>query len=182
MAGGGPDIRVGEGARDLDAIEPLWHALQERHAEVLPRLGSQAPPRSLADSWPRRRARYEEWLAAEGTFFLLAEADGRPLAYAFVTIGPAYASWATGRLATLETLSVLPAWRGSGLGGDLIAAAWRRLDDLGIEEMAITSALANTASHRFYERHGFEQSFVIFYGRRPAPGADPARAGSGEIG
>ncbi len=44
-----------------------------------------------------------------------------PVGYAFVTVGPGYASWATGdRLAELETLSVLPEHRGSGLGAALL--------------------------------------------------------------
>lgn len=167
MTGGGPDIRAGEGSRDLEALEPLWNALQQRHADVMPRLGPATPPRSTAASWSRRRAKYEAWLAADETFFLLAEVDRQPVGYAFVTVGAESAGWATGRLATLETLSVLPDWRGSGVGGDLMEAVWRRLDGLEIEEMTITAVSSNTDSHRFYERHGFARSFVTFYGRRP---------------
>jgi len=120
----------------------------------------------VAASWSRRRAKYEVWLAAGETFFLLAEVDRQPVGYAFVTVGSESAGWATGRLATLETLSVLPAWRGSGVGGDLLDAVWCHLDGMGIEEMTITAVSSNTDSHRFYERRGFEQIFVTFYGRR----------------
>jgi hypothetical protein len=32
--------------------------------------------------------------------------------------------------------------------------------------MAITAAASNIDSHRFHERHGFEQAFVVYYGKR----------------
>ena len=131
-------------------------------------LGSQAPARSLADSWPHRRARYEAWLSSENSFFLIAEEEGRAVGYAFVTVGSPYAGWATGRLANLETLSVLPDRRKDGIGSELLAATWQRLAERGVTEMSITTAVSNVDSHRFYERHGFEQSFVVFYGKRPA--------------
>jgi ribosomal protein S18 acetylase RimI-like enzyme len=84
-----------------------------------------------------------------------------------VTMGPGYASWATGnRLAELETLSVLPAHRGAGIGEALLEAVWSRLAKLGVGELAITTATANIGSHRFYERHGFAKSFVVYYGKR----------------
>ena len=36
------------------------------------------------ESWGRRRAQYERWLADEGSFALLARRDGRAIGYAFV--------------------------------------------------------------------------------------------------
>jgi GNAT superfamily N-acetyltransferase len=112
--------------------------------------------------------KYEAWLESEASFFVIAEDGGRAVGYAFVTVGSPYAGWATGRLASLETLSVLPGYRADGIGGKLLAVIWQRLAERGITEMLITAALSNIDSHRFYERHGFEQSFVVFYGKRPA--------------
>jgi ribosomal protein S18 acetylase RimI-like enzyme len=142
-------------------------------------LGSQTPARPSADSWQRRRAKYEAWLGSEDSFFLIAEKEGRAVGYAFVTVGSPYAGWATGRLANLETLSVLPDCRATGIGSELLAATWDRLAERGVEEMSITAALSNVDSNRFYERHGFEQSFVIFYGKRPCDGACGPCASSG---
>ncbi len=116
-----------------------------------------------------RRAKYERWLQRDGTFFVVAELSGDPVGYAFATIGPGYASWATReRLAELETLSVLPAHRGDGIGAALLDAVWERLGASGVDEMAITTAVANVDSHRFYERNGFKQGFVTYYGKRPS--------------
>jgi ribosomal protein S18 acetylase RimI-like enzyme len=148
----------------LDLLEPLWNALQGHHSDVLPALGGETPPRGLEDAWDRRRAKYEGWLEDPETFFIVAEHEGAPAGYAFVTVGPGFAAWATDRVANLETLSVLPEHRRSGLGAQLLGAAWSRLAERGIREMAITAAITNVDSHRFYERHGFKQAFVIYYG------------------
>jgi GNAT superfamily N-acetyltransferase len=161
-------LRRSNSVSELDRLEPLWNALQEHHARITPRLGTR-PPRELDDAWRVRRSKYERWLADPDTFFLLAEEHGRPVGYAFVTIGPGYASWATGeRAAVLETLSVLPNHRAGGVGKALVEAAWDQLGDQGIEDMAITTTTTNVDSHRFYERHGFEQGFVVYHGTRPA--------------
>lgn len=160
-------LRRAESVAELDALEPLWDALHAHNAEISPNLGPGTPARSADDSWPKRRAKYESWLQDPETFFLIAEVDGEPAGYAFVTVGPGYASWATGeQLAELETLSVLPGQRGAGVGAALIEAAWERLAELGVEDMAITTTVTNVDAHRFYERQGFERHFVVYYGKR----------------
>ncbi len=151
---------------DLDRLEPLWGALQAHHAAVLPTLGDSTPPRSHGESWTRRRERYERWLSDDETFILLAEAPDGPVGYAFVTVGTGYAAWRTGRLAELQTLSVLPQYRGEDIGSRLLDDVWSRLKERGVDEMAITTALANVDSHRFYERHGFQPAFLLYYGKR----------------
>lgn len=165
-------LRYVDEADQLHAIEPLWNALQEHHSSLIPSLGGSAPKRELADSWRRRRAKYERWLEDPETFFVVAEEGDRPIGYAFVTIGSGYAAWQTGeRLAELQTLSVLPEQRGVGVGAALLEAVWERLAEMGIEDLAITAAKTNVDSHRFYERHGFTQGFVVYYGKRKAPAA-----------
>lgn len=149
----------------LAAVEPLWNALQEHHAKLTPNLGGSTPKRELEDSWRRRRAKYERWLQDPDTFFVIAENGDLPVGYAFVTVGPGYAGWQTGdRLAELESLSVLPQHRGGGVGTALLESVWQQLDEMGVEDLAITAAETNVDSHRFYERHGFTQGFVIYYG------------------
>jgi GNAT superfamily N-acetyltransferase len=166
-AGSTITLRVCDSAAELDALEPLWNALQEHHSLIEPNLAGVAPKRDLEDAWRHRRAKYERWLGDVGTFFVLAERERQPVGYAFVTVGPSYASWDAGeRLAELETLSVLPDHRNQGIGEALLEAVWSRLGELGVADMAITTEVDNVDSHRFYERHGFSQSFVVYYGRR----------------
>ncbi len=165
-------MRYADETAQLDALEPLWNALQEHHSSLVPNLGGSAPKREPADAWRRRRAKYERWLEDSGTFFVLAEDGDRPIGYAFVTVGSGYAAWQAGeRLAELETLSVLPEHRGAGVGAALLEAVWQRLAEIGIDDLAVTAAKANVDSHRFYERHGFTQSFVVYYDKRDAPAA-----------
>lgn len=161
-------LRYEDSVEQIDAVEPLWNALQEHHARISPELDPQTPKRELADAWRVRRSKYVSWLASPDAFFIVAEEDDKPVGYAFVTVGPGYASWLTGdRAAVLETLSVLPDQRGGGVGTALLEAAWARLGDHGIEDMAITTTRTNVDAQRFYEREGFNQSFVIYHGRRP---------------
>jgi ribosomal protein S18 acetylase RimI-like enzyme len=165
---GGPILRYADAVAELDAIEPLWNALQAHHSAISPDLVEGTPSRAASDAWGIRRSKYERWLEDPDAFFVVAEIGDEPVGYAFVTVGPGYASWQTGpRLAELETLSVLPEHRGSGIGSALLDAAWRRLAELGVEDMAITTTTTNVDSHRFYEREGFRQSFVVYYGKAP---------------
>lgn len=153
---------------DLALLEPLWNALQEHHIEVTPELGGATPKRSLPEAWAIRRAKYERWLGDPDTFFVVAEVASEPAGYAMVTVGMPYASWATGeRLADLETLSVLPRHRGSGVGAALLDAAWERLAELGVEDMQIVTTETNVGAQRFYERHGFAHRFNVYHGKAP---------------
>jgi ribosomal protein S18 acetylase RimI-like enzyme len=160
-------LRYANTVEELDAVEPLWNALQEHHARITPELDPRTPKRELDDAWRIRRAKYIGWLEDPETFFVIAEDEGGPIGYAFVTVGPPYASWATGeRAGELETLSVLPECRGEGIGQALIEAAWSQLEELGIDDMAITTTKTNVDAHRFYERQGFSQIFVVYHGKR----------------
>jgi GNAT superfamily N-acetyltransferase len=159
-------LRYVETVEEIDLVEPIWNALQEHHVEVTPELDPQTPKRELREAWRVRRSKYARWLEDPETFFVLAE-DGEPIGYAFVTVGPPYASWATGeRIAELETLSVLPEHRGGSVGAALIEAVWKRLAERGVEDMAITTTMTNVDAHRFYERQGFSQGFVVYHGNR----------------
>lgn len=162
------ELRYVDAVGEIDAVEPMWNALQEHHVRITPELDPQTPGRDLADAWRVRRSKYVRWLEDPDTFFVLAEGDSGPVGYAFVTVGPGYASWRTGeRAGVLETLSVLPERRGGGVGEALIEAVWSRLAELGVEDLAITTTVTNVDSHRFYERHGFSKGFVVYHGRRP---------------
>lgn len=161
-------LRYADTVAELDALEPLWNALQAHHTAISPDLGLRTPSRDPGEAWRVRRSKYERWLQHRDTFFVLAEVAGDPVGYAFVTVGPGYASWQTGpRLAELETLSVLPEHRGGGVGSALLSAVWSHLTKQGVEDMAITTTTTNVDSHRFYEREGFQQRFAVYYGKAP---------------
>ncbi len=161
-------LRYSSDPAELPLLEPLWNALQEHHIEVTPDLGAATPKRSLPEAWRIRRGKYERWLGDPDTFFVIAEAGDGPAGYAFVTLGMPYAGWAAGdRLADLETLSVLPAHRGTGIGAALLEAVWNRLAELGVEDMQIVTTETNSGAQRFYERQGFAHRFNVYYGKAP---------------
>ncbi len=133
---------------DLDRVEPLWNALREHHATVAPDLGV---PRSREESWRRRRAQYEAWLSEPGSFLLLAESSGELVGYAMVHLRSGSSTWPLGEHAgEIETLSVLPAARGKGIGTALLAAVREELRAVGVTELSLLVLPGNLAALRAY--------------------------------
>jgi ribosomal protein S18 acetylase RimI-like enzyme len=150
-------------AAELDLLEPLWSALRLHHVAVAPGLGE---PRTRADSWQRRRGEYEQWLAMAGAFALVAERSGEPLGYAMVRPRHASPTWPLSEPAyELETLSVLPAERGRGLGTELLDAVREELASQGASALSLLVVAGNDEALRFYERHGFATAAIWM--RRP---------------
>lgn len=138
---------------DLELLEPLWNALREHHAAVVPGLGS---PRSRAESWRRRRQQYERWLSEPDSFALIARRTARPIGYAMVHLRDGSPTWPLSeRAGELETLSVLPEERGTGVGSALLAAVRGALSELGATELSLHVVPTSPDVLRFYERHGF---------------------------
>jgi GNAT superfamily N-acetyltransferase len=144
---------VRAGPERIAELEPLWRSLYDHHAGVG---RSVAPVRDFADSWRRRRAQYEGWLAGEDALLLVAERDQRPVGYALVTVGDGPATWDVGeRVVEIETLAVLPEERSAGVGHALIEEVERVARDRGAEGMAVGLVHTNASALRFYEREGF---------------------------
>jgi ribosomal protein S18 acetylase RimI-like enzyme len=142
------------GASELDLIEPLWNALREHHASVTPELGE---PRSRRESWLRRRAEYEGWLASKDALVLLAQRDNKSVGYAMAHVRSSSPTWPLSeRAGEIETLSVLPAERGLGTGSALLEAVRRELGARGVTELSLHVMHTNGDALRFYERHGFD--------------------------
>ncbi len=162
-------LRLSSDPTELDQLGPLWNSLQAHHVEVTPELGSGTRARTNEEARRIRLAKYERWLGDPDTFFILAAVDGEPAGYAFVTVGMPYASWDVGeRLATLESLSILPEHRSAGIGAALLDAAWDQLAELGVDDMQIVTTSTNVGAKRFYERHGFSHRLDVYYGKRPS--------------
>jgi ribosomal protein S18 acetylase RimI-like enzyme len=159
---------VSAGPGRLDELATLWKSLQEQHRSVDPGLPG-IPPLSADDSWPRRRAKYVEWLRHPDAFVLIAEEDARPVGYALVSIHePADDTHVTGeRWAELQTLSIEPARRGAGLGTRMMERIYEELRALQIEELAIGVIATNERAMRFYERQGFRPWVVTTLGKVP---------------
>jgi GNAT superfamily N-acetyltransferase len=92
---------------------------------------------------------------------LLAHRDGRVIGYAMVRPGPGAATWDLGEKGLeIETLSVLPDERGTGVGHALIEEAARVAREEGAEFMDVGLVFTNEGAYRFYEREGFRRFYV----------------------
>jgi ribosomal protein S18 acetylase RimI-like enzyme len=160
--GGERELTIGrlDGAQ-IDLLEPLWRSLIDHIRE----LGSVVSLVPHEQSWPRRRAIYEE-LFADGESFALGAWRGEQLVgYAMVHIAPPDAVWFTGsRYAELTSLCLAPAERGDGLGTKLLDAVEAGLLERGLDEYVIGVDSVNDGARRFYERRGFRDGFHLMHG------------------
>jgi ribosomal protein S18 acetylase RimI-like enzyme len=155
-------IRPGSVA-DLPAIEPLWVAVHHRHAESMPEL---APYVDDATTWSHRSALYRELLAKPDTVLLLAETGGALVGYGLAHVLEVEETWMpdtweTGaRIGEIESLSVLPGHRGSGIGTRLMDALEAALADSGVADLMLGVLPGNAAAIRMYQRRGYRPTWL----------------------
>jgi ribosomal protein S18 acetylase RimI-like enzyme len=154
------------GAERIEEMEPLYLALHEHHTAIRPELRGGAA-REAAESWQRRRGRYRDWLARPGAFALLARSeDGAAVGFAVVTVEDGYDSWQCGeRIGEVHDIALLPAARGGGLGGELLARVAAELAADGVEYYRLLVLEGNDDAVRFYERAGLTTVVQQMLGR-----------------
>jgi ribosomal protein S18 acetylase RimI-like enzyme len=155
-------VRAGSAA-DLGLVGPLWVAVHHQHAETMPQL---APYVSDDETWRVRRVLYEELLAKPDTLLLLAFDGETAVGYGLAHVMPVDDSWiadtwVTGpRIGEIESLSVLPQYRGSGLGSELLDRLERHLHDIGVKDLILGALPGNTDAIRLYERRGYQPTWL----------------------
>ncbi|GHO64129.1 hypothetical protein KSC_030210 [Ktedonobacter sp. SOSP1-52] len=150
------------GSERIADLEPLWKSLHTHHATVAPQLG---PVRSPEESWARRRLLYQRMLNQPGSFVLIAEQAERAVGYALVAVHGGSDTWQTpDQVAKLETLSVLPDARSSGIGSALMHAVYEELQQAEITEIMVNVIASNKDALRFYERHGLMPKIMMLQG------------------
>lgn len=151
------------GVEAVDRLEPLWLELHRHHRAV----GGQAlgPYVDDATSWRERRALYVGFLA-KGGFACLAERGGELVGYAMVAVMSVSETqmpdtWQTGeRIAEIETLSVAPDARGTGIGTALLDHVDEELRSAAIDDVLVGAFVSNTDAIRLYERRGFRPAWM----------------------
>jgi ribosomal protein S18 acetylase RimI-like enzyme len=158
-------------AVDIPALEPLWVAVHHVHAASMPEL---APYVSDEETWLERRALYESIFRDPETFLFLARIADDLVGYALGRIvggGEDWWSdtWRTGaRVGELESVSVLPEYRGEGIGRALLDAVDEEFARLGVHDQILGALPGNTDALRLYERRGFRPTWIYlsrFQGR-----------------
>jgi ribosomal protein S18 acetylase RimI-like enzyme len=70
-------------------------------------------------------------------------------------------TWRTGaRIGEVESLSVLPAHRGQGIGTALMDALEREFAALGIDDLIVGALAGNEDAQRLYRRRGFRPTWL----------------------
>jgi ribosomal protein S18 acetylase RimI-like enzyme len=155
-------IRTGN-AEDVDLVGPLWVAVHHRHAETMPEL---APYVSDDETWRVRRTLYKDLLAKPDTLLLLAFVGDAVVGYGLAHILPVDDTWipdtwATGsRIGEIESLSVLPQFRGSGLGSELLDRLEDHLHEQSVEDFILGALPGNRDAIRLYERRGYQPTWL----------------------
>lgn len=83
--------------------------------------------------------------------FLIETKDGTPVGFCDLAVDP------EGKTADLEEIAILPAWRGKGIGHQVIANLAAGLAAETIELLTVLVATVNTGALRLYRRLGFDQ-------------------------
>jgi ribosomal protein S18 acetylase RimI-like enzyme len=168
------NIRRG-GESDLPSLEPLWVAVHHRHVESMPQL---APYVDDVTTWVQRSELYRELLAKPDTILLLADVGADPIGYGLAHILAPQESWiadtwVTGKnVGEIESVSVLPAYRGQGIGTSLLDRLEQELTDVGVDDLILGVLPGNGAAIRMYERRGYRPTWLYmsrFVGRSAPP-------------
>ena len=109
---------------------------------------------------------YEELLAKRDTLLLLASVDDAVIGYGLAHVMPVDDSWIsdtwiTGkRIGEIESLSVLPEYRGSGLGSVLLDRLEQHLHDIGVNDLILGALPGNSDAIRLYQRRGYQPTWL----------------------
>ena len=107
-------------------------------------------PGPAAEEFARR---FASLLERDDVIVLVAGSEQDPTGFAYLTLRPT--PYYDGPLAQLEELYVRPALRDRGIGTALLQEAVRRVREHRGGEIHINVDEVDTATRRFYERHGF---------------------------
>jgi len=140
---------------DVPAVLPMVDAISRLHASWDPaRFRTTA---SVLDS-------YRAWLTARATdpraVFLLAERDGRVVAYLIGTIEDEIPIYWTPQTGWIHDLWVDPTYRNEGLGRQMTMLAVERFRALGMTQVRLQTASANDVGHALFTQCGFRNSTV----------------------
>jgi ribosomal protein S18 acetylase RimI-like enzyme len=139
--------RAGDG--DVDALLTISSGLWREDAGT-------HDPEVMNTDWPQQhgRASFEALVTDRDRVGLLAEVAGE-LAGGLMGSYPELTPFVRLREARLNSLWVLPAHRGSGLGGLLVDAFLEWARERGAPYAVVTAFAANPTAIGLYQRHGF---------------------------
>jgi ribosomal protein S18 acetylase RimI-like enzyme len=141
------NIRITEGGTALlESIAPLWRKLARHHAGISVHFSGEFS----VMRWPRRRADLLEKAATGSLYIALAEdAVGKKLVGYCVAVINSHSS------GEIESLYVVDAFRGCGVGTALVDKIMAWFDRKKAESTSVNVAIGNESAFRFYRQWGF---------------------------
>ena len=162
-------VTLHQGKQELvGELEPLWLSLFDHHLST-GAAGLPVIPRS--ESWPRRRALYEQLLRGQEAFVVVARRGPAAVGYALAHVHPGPDdTWTTGdRIGEVESLALRPGERGHGVGTLLLDCAEAILENHGARDVVIGVLAGNDSARRFYERRGMTPAVIKMMRIGPKP-------------
>lgn len=165
-AAAGVELRFGR-EELLDDLEPLWRAMLAHHVQVRT---AQLATVDQDTSWQRRRHLYAGLLADPEAVIVTVSRDGRAVGYCVAHIREgADDTWATGdRVGVVESLAVVAAERGRGLGTLLLDATEAYLAARGARDVTLAVMAGNDRAMAFYASRGMTATTVNLFRLGPA--------------
>lgn len=143
---------VSGGVELLEQVGPLWTELRDFHARVPGPFSNEIAARTFDDravGWVKAEERGEEVLVD------LAWAVESPVGYCVSTIDE------SGSSGVIDSLYVVEAHRGRGIGERLMRRALHWFDDNDVRERAVEVLVGNDRALGFYARFGFAPRTVV---------------------
>ena len=136
----------------IDVIRPLWEKLRAHHSPLLAGFPGAMPPFNFE---PRKQEILAKVAAGKIRIELVGSGkDGSNIAYCLSTV-------ASNGCGEIDSMFVEEAFRGRGIGSELVRHALEWLDSAGASSNVVTVAHANEEALAFYQRFGFQPKTVL---------------------
>lgn len=140
------DLFVSSGGSELlDEVGPLWAQLNGHHAASSPHFEQAYQRKTFAE---RKQGLLEQAQGGDLHVELMLDGVGTVVGYCVSTIN-------SGRVGEIDSLFVLPEWRGKKLGHTLMESSLCWLRERGISRIRLSVAAGNEQVFGFYAKHGF---------------------------
>lgn len=138
------------GLEVLDEIKELWEQLNVHHRDRAPHFASVFASKTFAD----RRANILAHSAGGLCVLLARDLTGKLIGYCVNTITEK-------RVGEIDSLFVLPEYRGKGLGEALVEQSIRWLNEQGVEKIFLEVSAGNEQVFSFYAKFGFYPAKIV---------------------
>jgi ribosomal protein S18 acetylase RimI-like enzyme len=143
---------------DLPLLEPLWASVHGQHKQVMPEF---APYLDDEQTWSVRSAFYAKLFDEPGTILIFAEVEQQLVGYGLAHVMRAADTWLADTWQTgpvigeIETVAVLPGYRGQGIGTQVFRRLEQELHAIGVNDYILGVVPNNTDAIRLYSRLGY---------------------------